>query len=42
MRQRQGAILVMLEYHARSRTRVRKKKGTRSHTLVLVESVDRK
>jgi len=31
MRQKQGTILVILEYHARSRTRARKKEGTRSH-----------
>jgi len=42
MRQRQDTILVMLEYYARSRTRARKKEETRSHTFVLVESVDRK
>jgi len=28
--------------NARSRTRARKKEGTRSHTFVLVKSVDRK
>jgi len=32
LRQRQDTIHVMLEYHARSRTRARKKEGTRSHT----------
>jgi len=42
MRQRQGIILVMLGYHVRSRTHARKKEGIRSHTLVLVDSVDRK
>jgi len=35
----QDIILVMLEYHARSRTHMRKKEGTRSHTFVLVVSV---
>jgi len=40
MRKRQDTILVMLGYHARSRTRARKKEEIRSY--ILVESVDRK
>jgi len=42
MKQRQDTILVMLEYHARSKTRARKKEEIRSYTFVLMESVDRK
>jgi len=42
MKQRQSTILVILGYYARSKTCARKKERTRSHALVLVESVDRK
>jgi len=41
-RQRQDTILVMLESVTHVLEHVRKKEGTRSHTFVLVESIDRK
>jgi len=42
MKQRQDTILVIFGYDARSRTRSKKKEEIRSHTFVLVESVDSK
>jgi len=42
MRQRQDTILIMLESVTHVLEHARKKEGTRSHTFVLMESVDRK